>query len=191
MILPNDRAPRKIKKTKAEMTPSKLQMTYATGGQPRVYPNLNPAAAIPVERDQIFHLNSFFDHYRLFRGKERSQYVPNSKYVFVRTMDGETLLHPRFRHPAIAQGRPVLYAGEAQFDNGRLQWWSNGSGNYRPDAAHASQAGLPIDQFYPYEDILKGEHTRTNTGTPGSLQAKMFARRFGVNLFNPAKGKRP
>jgi len=142
------------------MRSPKLQWAPALWGQARVYPNLNPSAAIPVERDQIFRLNSFFDTYRLFRGKERAQYVPNARYVFVRTTEGETLLHPRYRHPAIAQGRPVLYAGEAQFDNGKLQWWSNGSGNYRPDAAHATQAGLPMDQFFPYEDILKGVHTR-------------------------------
>src|SRR5208337_3983520 len=148
---------------------SKLQSVPAAGGQPRVYPNLNPAAAIPVEREQIFRLNSFFDHYRLFRGKERAQYVPNARYVFVRTTEGETLLHPRYRHPAIAQGRPVLYAGEAQFDNGRLQWWSNGSGNYRPDAAHAAQAGLPMDQFFAYEDILKGVHTRAKHEKPATV----------------------
>jgi hypothetical protein len=159
------------------MQSPKLPLAPVLGGQLRVYPNLNPSAAIPVERDQIFRLNNFFDSFRLFRGDERAQYVPNARYVFVRTTDGETLLHPRYRHPAIAQGRPVLYAGEAQFDNGKLQWWSNGSGNYRPDAAHATQAGLPMDQFFPYEDILKGVHTRANDEKSATLQAKMFARR--------------
>ncbi len=126
------------------------------GGQPRLYPNLNPAAALPVDREQIFRLNSFFDNYRMHRGKELAQYVPNAKYVFVRMASGEMLMHPRFRHPAIAEGRPVLYAGEAKFDNGKLLWWSNGSGNYRPDAAHAAQAGLPMDQFMTYEEVLQG-----------------------------------
>jgi len=147
-------------------------------GQARVYPNLNPAAAIPVERDQIFRLNSFFDNYRLIRGKERAQYVPNSRYVFVRTTDGEMLLHTRYRHPALAQGRPVLYAGEAHFDNGKLRWWSNGSGNYRPDPAHAEQAGLPMDQFYSYEAILKGAHTRESGEKQATLQTKMMALRY-------------
>lgn len=172
------------------MQSATLQRFHSLGGSPRVYPNLNPAAAIPVERDQVFHLNSFYDNYRLFRGKERSQYVPNSRYVFVRTIEGETLLHPRFRHPALAQGRPVLYAGEAQFDNGKLLWWSNGSGNYRPDAAHAAQADLPMDQFFPYEDILKGVHSRAAHQKTGSLQAKMVARRYPAGILTPDWGRR-
>jgi hypothetical protein len=165
------------------MKSGQIQSALSPGGQPRVYPNLNPSAAIPVERDQIFRLSSFFDNYRLFRGSERSQYVPNSKYVFVRTTDGATLLHPRYRHPAIAEGRPVLYAGEAQFDNGKLKWWSNGSGNYRPDPAHAAQAGLPLDQFYSYQDVLKGMQARPREEKPVSLQAKMLTLRGPVNLF--------
>jgi len=132
----------------------------ASNGIPKIYPNLNPAAAIPVERDRIFRLRSFADNYRMSRGKEHGQYVPNSRYVFVTLMSGEMLLHPSYRHPALAEGKPVLYAGEASFNNGRLDWWSNGSGNYRPDPGHAAQASLPMDQFYPYEDILKGLHKR-------------------------------
>jgi hypothetical protein len=127
-------------------------------GIPKLYPNLNPAAAIPVDRDQIFRVSEFFDQFRMTRGKERGQYVPNSKYIFVRTSSGDLMMHPQFRHPAIASGKPVLYAGEASFNNGRLEWWSNGSGNYRPDIGHAEQAGLPIQSFYSYEDILKGRH---------------------------------
>jgi hypothetical protein len=127
-------------------------------GTPKIYPNLNPAAAIPVDREQVFRLRSFADNYRLTRGSENGQYVPNARFVFVTMPQGETLLHPRYRHPALSEGKPVLYAGEASFNNGRLQWWSNGSGNYRPDAGHAVQAGLPLDQFYTYDDILKGAH---------------------------------
>ena len=131
-----------------------------TLGQKKNYPNLNPAAAIPVDREQIFRLRNFADVYRMNRGKEHGQYVPNARFVFVTTMSGETLMHQRYRHPALSEGKPVLYAGEANFNNGKLAWWSNGSGNYRPDADHAAQSGLPMDQFYPYEDILKGAHTR-------------------------------
>jgi hypothetical protein len=127
-------------------------------GIPKIYPNLNPAAAIPVDREQIFCLRSFADNYRMTRGSENGQYVPNARFVFVTMPRGETLLHPRYRHPALSEGKPVLYAGEASFNNGRLEWWSNGSGNYRPDPGHAAQAGLPLDQFYSYDDILKGTH---------------------------------
>jgi hypothetical protein len=130
------------------------------GGIPKIYPNLNPAAAIPVDREQIFRLRSFAENYRMHRGKEHGQYVPNSRFIFVTTMGGETLMHQSYRHPALSEGKPVLYAGEANFNNGKLEWWSNGSGNYRPDPDHAAQSGLPMDQFYPYEDVLRGVQTR-------------------------------
>lgn len=148
-------------------------------GQARVYPNLNPSAAVPVDREQIFSLSSFADNYRMRRGKEHGQYVPNARFTFVKLTSGETLMHQRFRHPVLAEGRPVLYAGEAHFNNGRLEWWSNGSGNYRPDADHASQAGLPTDQFFTHDQILKGVHMQTKVqpirelGRPGvGVQAK-------------------
>lgn len=150
----------------------------ANYGIPRIFPNLNPAAAIPVDRDQIFRLRSFAENYRMSRGKEHGQYVPNSRYVFVTMVNGETLMHPRFRHPAMAEGKPVLYAGEASFNNGRLEWWSNGSGNYRPDAGHAAQASLPMEQFYPYEDILKGLHKREQV-------SHLLARASGSNSAEP------
>jgi hypothetical protein len=165
----------------------RIVQAYTPGGQPRLYQNLNPAAAIPVDRDQVFRLNNFYNHhYRLNRGEERSQYVPNARYVFVKMATGETLMHTRIRHPALAEGRPVLYAGEAQFDNGKLQWWSNASGNYRPDPGHAAQAGLPMEQFYSHEDITRGVHTRPalpqsqgkEKEKPVALQAKMFANRY-------------
>lgn len=125
---------------------------------PKIFPNLNPAAAIPIDRNQVFQLHSFAGNYRMSRGKEHGQYVPNSRFVFVTTSSGALLMHQSFRHPALAEGKPVLYAGEANFNNGRLDWWSNGSGNYRPDIGHAEQAGLPMKQFYSYDAILKGAH---------------------------------
>jgi hypothetical protein len=144
-------------------------------GIPKIYPNLNPAAAIPIDREQIFHLRSFADNYRMSRGSENGQYVPNSRFVFVTMPQGETLLHPRYRHPALSEGKPVLYAGEASFNNGRLEWWSNGSGNYRPDASHALQAGLPLDQFYSYDAILKGAHKQEKVQPPMSIQHPIIA----------------
>ena len=129
-------------------------------GQPRFYPNLNPAAAaLKVDPVEFMHLEGSFDQnfYRMRRGGDHGVLVPNTKYVFVRTMDGDTVMHPRYRHPVLAQGKPVLYAGEAYFNNGKLDWWSNGSGNYRPDADHAEQARLPMERFFTYEQVLKGE----------------------------------
>jgi len=136
-----------------------------------VYPNLNPSAAVPVDREQIFSLNHFSDHYRMRRGSEHGQYVPNSRFTFVKLTTGETLMHQRFRHPALSEGRPVLYAGEMNFNNGRLQWWSNGSGNYRPDPDHAAQAGLPMDSFFTHDQVLKGVHAQPKP----PAQPKLFA----------------
>lgn len=126
----------------------------------KFYPNLHPGAAVPVDRSNIFSLDSFADQYRLHRNNSHSVNVPNMKYNFVRTREGQTLLHNTYRHPSLAEGQQVLYAGEAFFNNGNLQWWSNGSGHYQPDADGAEQANLPMDYFYSYQQIIKGEHLR-------------------------------
>lgn len=136
-----------------------MQPKMAASGQPKFYPNLNPAAAsLKVDPSEFMRLESSFDqsYYRMRRGGDHGLLVPNTKYIFVRTIDGEVIMHQRHRHPVLAQGRPVLYAGEAYFNNGKLDWWSNGSGNYRPDADHAEQARLPMERFFTYEQVLKG-----------------------------------
>jgi hypothetical protein len=126
----------------------------------RFYPNLHPGAVEPVNPSNIFRLDSFADQYRLHRVDSHGVNVPNMKYNFVRTREGATLMHNRYRHPSIAEGQQVLYAGEVFFNNGKLQWWSNGSGHYQPDLESAEQANLPMDSFFSYQQIIKGEHTR-------------------------------
>lgn len=126
----------------------------------KIYPNLHPGAVEPVNQGSIFRLNSFAGQYRLHRTHSHSVNVPNQQYNFVRTREGEMLLHNRYRHPSIAEGKQVLYAGEVFFNNGKLQWWSNGSGHYQPNAEDAEQASLPMDQFFSYQQIIKGEHLR-------------------------------
>jgi hypothetical protein len=126
----------------------------------KLYPNLHPGAVERVEQDSVFKLSSFADQYRLRKTQSHGVYVPNQLYNFVRTSEGQTLLHNRYRHPSIAEGRQVLYAGEAYFNNGKLEWWSNGSGHYQPDSEDAQQAALPMDQFYSYQQVIKGEHKR-------------------------------
>lgn len=126
----------------------------------KFYPNLHPGAIEPVNPSNVFRLNSFADQYRLHQVNNHGVNVPNQQYNFVRTREGEMLLHNRYRHPSIAEGKQVLYAGEIFFNNGKLQWWSNGSGHYQPSADDATQANLPMDQFYSYQQIIKGEHTR-------------------------------
>jgi len=126
----------------------------------KFYPNLHPGAVEPVDPSNIFKLESFANQYRLHKTQSHGINVPNQQYNFVRTREGEMLLHSRYRHPSIAEGKQVLYAGEIFFNNGQLQWWSNGSGHYQPYVEDAEQANLPMDQFFSYQQIIKGEHTR-------------------------------
>lgn len=126
----------------------------------RLYPNLHPGAVESVDPENVFRLNSFANQYRLRKVNSHGVNVPNQQYNFVRTREGEMLLHARYRHPSIAEGKQVLYAGEIAFNNGQLEWWSNGSGHYQPDVEDAAQANLPMDQFYSYQQIIKGEHKR-------------------------------
>jgi len=126
----------------------------------KFYPNLHPGAVEPIDPGNIFRLDSFANQYRLHKVNSHGVNVPNLQYNFVRTREGELLLHSRYRHPSIAEGKQVLYAGEIFFNNGQLQWWSNGSGHYQPFVEDAEQANLPMDNFFSYQQIIKGEHTR-------------------------------
>lgn len=126
----------------------------------KFYPNLHPGAVEPVDPSNIFKLNSFANQYRLHKVNSHGVNVPNQQYNFVRTREGEMLLHSRYRHPSIAEGKQVLYAGEIFFNNGQLQWWSNGSGHYQPFVDDAEQANLPMDSFFSYQQIIKGEHSK-------------------------------
>jgi len=126
----------------------------------KLYPNLNPRAAVSVDRAELFTLTPFFDQYRLTRGEHHEHHIPHAKYIFVSQANGDVRMHPHYRHPVLAEGQPVRYAGEAEFRHGQLVWWSNASGNYRPDATSASQAGLPMERFYTHEQIRQGAHRR-------------------------------
>ena len=86
--------------------------------------------------------------YLLQQGSTTRYIVPNMKYSFVTMPEGTVYLHNRFRHPPLADGKAVIYAGEACFHNGQLQSWSNASGHYRPDD-DAKQAGFPRRSSIP------------------------------------------
>jgi hypothetical protein len=83
---------------------------------------------------------------------------PSGLYNFVRVeAKGPIHMSKIDGHPALADGQPVEYAGEVMFDDGRMRFWSNGSGNYMPNADLHDQAGLPGDKFLTYEDVLRGK----------------------------------
>ena len=121
-----------------------------------------------VDRETIVTLEKTPNDYLVRKGSSHLRTVPNAKYNFVTNTDGSVVMHPRYRHPPLADGKAVLYAGEAYFTNGKLNWWSNASGNYRPDDSDAVQAGLPMDQFFTYEDILRGRQYKKEARASGS-----------------------
>lgn len=158
----------KVKEVRPEI-PSRIVVQRKSIVQPiasrvvqatKLYPNLHPGAIEPVDQGNLFRLHNFANQYRLHKVNSHSVNVPNQQYNFVRTREGDMLLHARYRHPSIAEGKQVLYAGEIFFNNGQLEWWSNGSGHYQPYAEDAGQASLPMDQFFSYQQIIKGEHKR-------------------------------
>ena len=122
----------------------------------RIYPNLNPRKYVGIDRNEIATLDRFFGEYRMSRPSIRGQSLPNARYVFVTETSGVIRMHPSYRHPVLSEGRSVAYAGEAAFRHGQLEWWSNASGHYRPDAGHAEQAGLPLENFYTHEQVRAG-----------------------------------
>ena len=82
---------------------------------------------------------------------------PTGLYDFVRKEPkGPVYLSKLDGHPALADGDSVEYAGEMYFDDGRMRYWSNASGNYRPRPELMEQAGLPADKFMTYEDVMLG-----------------------------------
>lgn len=86
---------------------------------------------------------------------------PSGVYNFVRVQGATrnraaTFMSAGAPHASLAAGRPVLYAGTAAFDGGNLQWWSNYSGTYQPQAAFCRQAALPEDKFVPWQQLQMG-----------------------------------
>lgn len=124
---------------------------------PLLYVDRRPQRFLDVNPAEIWVLHSFFDQYRASRAG-RGHIPPHARYVFITSASGAIRMHPRYRHPVLADGDPVRYAGEAEFEHGRLQWWSNASGHYQPDARHADQAGLPLDRFLTHEQVRAGAH---------------------------------
>jgi hypothetical protein len=152
-----DRASAAVKPPPAASRARALQrQTAPLNRVAKVYPNLNPRNYGKVNREEIATLNRFFDEYRISRPAAPGQTLPNARYVFITDTAGAIHMHPRYRHPVLAEGRLVAYAGEAAFRHGRLEWWSNASGHYQPDAEHAVQAGLPMESFYTHEQVRAG-----------------------------------
>jgi|HubBroStandDraft_1064217.scaffolds.fasta_scaffold00015_10 hypothetical protein len=96
------------------------------------------------------------------RSLERGTMAPPSGvFNFVRVHgltrnDAHIYASAQLPHASLAQGKPVIYAGTAKLDSGRLEWWSNYSGTYQPIAEFRAQAKLPIEKFTPWQKLQLG-----------------------------------
>ena len=99
-----------------------------------------------------------------FRARSAERHTlspPSGTFNFVRVR-GDTprnrpvLISAKLAHAQLADGRPVIYAGTANFARGEMAWWSNYSGTYQPIAAFRAQAGLPEDKFVPWQKLQMG-----------------------------------
>lgn len=152
----------------------------------------------------------------LFQARDPDRNVmsrPTGIYNFVR-VEGQTRNHAatyisaRAPHATLAQGRPVLYAGTAAFNGGKLDWWSNYSGTYQPIAEFNRQASLPTDKFVPWQKLQMGgvglqrgmlsDHRSTATPEkpqekpkPEAVKAKDEAKPAAARAVKPGGGENP
>jgi hypothetical protein len=86
---------------------------------------------------------------------------PSGTFNFVRVHgqtknDAHLYASSQLPHASLAQGKPVIYAGTAKLESGRLEWWSNYSGTYQPIAEFRGQAKLPVEKFMPWQKLQMG-----------------------------------
>jgi hypothetical protein len=86
---------------------------------------------------------------------------PDGKYIFIRMMNGELRLGSakdggNTAHATLSSlSLDVMYAGEIEFDKGRLSWFSNKSGTYLPEAGLVHQAGFDEEEMKLFRDDSK------------------------------------
>lgn len=137
-------------------------------------------------------VNSANGQFQLRRHDNQVLTRPSGVYNFVRVQGATrnqtaTMLSARAPHASLAAGQPVLYAGTVAFDSGQLQWWSNYSGTYQPQAEFHRQAALPGDKFVPWQKLQMGGI---------GLQRGMLTDHRGIDLPSlrgdkPAKDDKP
>jgi hypothetical protein len=124
---------------------------------------------------------------------------PNGVYNFVRVQgatrnEASLYVSPRMPHAHLAGGRPVLYAGTAKLDAGKLDWWSNYSGTYQPVAEFRAQAKLPVDKFVNWQKLqMQGvgmQRGMLNDRRPMEMPAPPAAGR-GSSTERPATASTP
>jgi Pretoxin HINT domain len=88
-------------------------------------------------------------------GKPLNTGVPHD---FIVDMNGELQITTG-GHFHMAGYDSVRYAGQVVFKDGEIVFWSNDSGHFKPPENLASQAGLPLDKFWPIsqqkDDLIK------------------------------------
>jgi hypothetical protein len=124
---------------------------------------LSPVPALPgstrivniqqdvVPRKSFWNLSQEGTRYHTSVPGQEQKELANGSFVFVVPMDPrEVRLGERSAggHTAVSRGADVYFAGEIEFDQGRLIRWTNESGHYRPHT----------DLHRQIEDLLPKQH---------------------------------
>ncbi len=131
--------------------------------------------------------------YRVRDGERGTLGQPNGVYNFVRVQgarrgDAAVLVSPKMPHAHLAAGRPVIYAGTAKLESGKLDWWSNFSGTYQPVAEFRAQASLPVDKFVTWQKLQLGG-TAMQRGMLGERRQAPAPQRPGSHAERQAPAK--
>ena len=122
---------------------------------------------------------------------------PTGVYNFVRVHgltrnDAHIYASAHLPHASLAQGKPVIYAGTAKLDSGRLEWWSNYSGTYQPIAEFRAQAQLPVDKFTPWQKLqMHGSPMQRGTFTERTAKAAPDSRKSETAKAEPKQAAKP
>jgi hypothetical protein len=120
------------------------------------FPNLYPED-IPnyIQRNELF-----FDGKKWrYQTPDKKVFTPNGEYNFVVQGGQIYIARQKFAlggHIDIGRGNNVDFAGQIRFghnknNKGQIKYWNNVSGHYKPSVSSASNAGLPLDLFTPYD----------------------------------------
>jgi hypothetical protein len=133
--------------------------------------------------------------YRVRSAERGTLAPPTGVYNFVRVQgatrnEANLYVSARMPHAHLAAGRPVLYAGTAKLDAGRLDWWSNYSGTYQPVAELRAQARLPVDKFVAWQKLqMQGvglQRGMLNGRRPTETPTPPAPGRHGLTALDPA-----
>jgi hypothetical protein len=199
-------APPPIRAASGSAVPPPPTRLATTSAQRATAVTFAPTKRVAARRDgQASELVSLPDgSFRLRSIEHGTMAPPSGVFNFVRVHgttrnDAHLYASSQLPHAALAQGKPVIYAGTAKLDLGRLEWWSNYSGTYQPIAEFRGQAKLPVDKFMPWQKLQMGGASmqrgtftdRTAKAAPESKRETAASERPGVAKPDKVEAARP